>query len=71
MERGQGLIGRDGARSSRSTVAKSVFGEVQLRQLLMLSEIRPADHLTELGIAPIAGLPVGNNLQDHLKAETL
>ena len=35
-------------------------------QLLMLSGIGPADHLRELGIAPLADLPVGRNLRDHL-----
>jgi 4-pyridoxate dehydrogenase len=35
-------------------------------QLLMLSGIGPADHLREIGIAPIVDLPVGQNLQDHL-----
>jgi 4-pyridoxate dehydrogenase len=34
--------------------------------LLMLSGIGPADHLRQFGIAPIADLPVGQNLQDHL-----
>ena len=34
--------------------------------LLMLSGVGPADHLRELGIAPIVDLPVGHNLQDHL-----
>jgi 4-pyridoxate dehydrogenase len=34
--------------------------------LLMLSGIGPADHLREFGIAPVADLPVGQNLQDHL-----
>jgi choline dehydrogenase-like flavoprotein len=33
----------------------------------MLSGIGPADHLRELGIALVAALPVGDNLQDHLK----
>lgn len=37
-------------------------------QLLMLSGIGPADHLREMGIAPVADLPVGRNLQDHLAA---
>lgn len=40
-------------------------------QLLMLSGIGPAAHLRELGIAPVADLPVGSNLQDHLVAPIL
>jgi choline dehydrogenase-like flavoprotein len=35
-------------------------------QLLMLSGIGPAEHLRQVGIAPIADLPVGRNLRDHL-----
>lgn len=35
-------------------------------QLLMLSGIGPADHLRAHGIAPLADLPVGRNLRDHL-----
>jgi 4-pyridoxate dehydrogenase len=35
-------------------------------QLLMLSGIGPAAHLREMGIACVADLPVGKNLQDHL-----
>ena len=34
--------------------------------LLMRSGIGPAAHLSEMGIKPIADLPVGKNLQDHL-----
>ena len=35
-------------------------------QLLMLSGIGPADHLNEMGIAPVADLPgVGRNLSEH------
>lgn len=35
-------------------------------RLLMRSGIGPAAHLAELGIAPVADLPVGDNLIDHL-----
>ncbi|MDZ5621927.1 GMC family oxidoreductase [Nocardioides bizhenqiangii] len=35
-------------------------------QLLMLSGIGPADHLASVGIDPVAELPVGDNLHDHL-----
>ena len=36
-------------------------------QLLMLSGIGPADHLRDMGIAPVVDSPyVGKNLQDHL-----
>jgi 4-pyridoxate dehydrogenase len=41
-------------------------GVINTPQLLMLSGIGPADHLREHGIAVIADLPVGENLQDHL-----
>ena len=35
-------------------------------QLLMLSGIGPAVHLRDIGITPLADLPVGQNLRDHL-----
>jgi len=35
-------------------------------QLLMLSGIGPAMHLRDIGITPLADLPVGRNLRDHL-----
>jgi 4-pyridoxate dehydrogenase len=41
-------------------------GVINTPQLLMLSGIGPADHLRAHGIASIADLPVGENLQDHL-----
>jgi len=46
-------------------------GSFNSPQLLMLSGIGPADHLRELGIPLVAALPVGDNLQDHLKGVLL
>ncbi|GAB7036669.1 MULTISPECIES: GMC family oxidoreductase [Catenuloplanes] len=44
-------------------------GGIRSAQLLMLSGIGPADHLSEHGIDVVADLPgVGSNLQDHLSA---
>ena len=40
-------------------------GALQTPQLLMVSGIGPGEHLRELGIATVADLPVGDNLQDH------
>lgn len=40
-------------------------GALQSPQLLMVSGIGPAAHLRQLGIEPIADLPVGENLHDH------
>jgi choline dehydrogenase-like flavoprotein len=40
-------------------------GALQSPQLLMVSGIGPASHLQQLGIQPIADLPVGDNLHDH------
>ncbi len=44
-------------------------GSINSPQLLMLSGIGPAAHLQQHGIAAVADLPVGDNLQDHLKIE--
>ena len=41
-------------------------GALQSPQLLMVSGVGPADALRQLGIAVVADLPVGANLQDHL-----
>jgi 4-pyridoxate dehydrogenase len=41
-------------------------GAFSTPQTLMLSGIGPAAHLRQNGIAPVADLPVGRNLQDHL-----
>jgi choline dehydrogenase len=63
--------GRDEvARCSREIILAG--GAVNSPQLLMLSGIGPADHLTSLGIRPLHDLPgVGGNLQDHLDASLL
>jgi len=41
-------------------------GAFNTPQLLMLSGIGPEHHLRATGITPVADLPVGRNLQDHL-----
>jgi choline dehydrogenase len=46
-------------------VAAGAYGSPQL---LMLAGIGPAAHLTELGVPVRADLPVGLNLQDHLRS---
>ncbi len=43
-------------------------GAFNTPQLLMLSGVGPADHLSAVGIKPVIDLPVGKNLQDHLAA---
>jgi len=59
-----------GGRLSRVFAAREVVvsaGAFNTPQLLMLSGIGPADHLREMGIAPLLDCPgVGKNLQDHL-----
>jgi choline dehydrogenase-like flavoprotein len=52
------------ARADREVILSG--GVFNSPQLLMLSGIGPADHLREMGIAPVVDLPVGRNLQDHL-----
>ena len=41
-------------------------GAINSPQLLMLSGVGPADHLSSLGIPVIKNLPVGDNFQDHI-----
>jgi choline dehydrogenase-like flavoprotein len=41
-------------------------GTFNTPQILMLSGIGPAEHLREMGLAPLLDLPVGKNLQDHV-----
>ena len=50
-------------RASREVIVSA--GALQSPQLLMASGIGPAAHLAEHGIAMVADLPVGQNLQDH------
>lgn len=42
-------------------------GTINTPTLLMLSGIGPKDHLKDLGIKVVADLPVGENLQDHVR----
>ncbi|XP_052772587.1 4-pyridoxate dehydrogenase-like [Mya arenaria] len=44
-------------------------GTMNSAQLLMLSGIGPKEHLQEHGIPVRADLPVGNNLQDHMRLQ--
>ncbi len=54
------------AEASREVILSG--GVFNTPQLLMLSGIGPAAHLKQIGIKPLADLPVGKNLQDHLAA---
>jgi len=61
---------QDGATLAAAATSDVVLsaGAINSPQLLMLSGIGPADHLSEHGIDVRADLPgVGQNLQDHLK----
>jgi 4-pyridoxate dehydrogenase len=64
---------RDGVTAVAEAAAEVLVcgGTFNTAQLLMLSGIGPADHLREFGIAVIGDVPVGNSLQDHLKAEAV
>ena len=62
-----------GARAARAR-ARVVLsaGAIGSPQILMLSGIGQADHLRQMGIAPLVDAPgVGRNLQDHLQARLI
>jgi choline dehydrogenase len=62
------VIDKDGARrvvrAGKEVILSAGF--VGSAQLLMLSGIGHAQHLTDMGIATVADLPVGDNLHDHM-----
>jgi choline dehydrogenase len=60
--------GRGGARRTIRAGKEVIVsgGFINSPQLLMLSGIGPAGHLSSLGIKCVADLPVGDNLHDHL-----
>ncbi len=67
--RATGVEYQKGGQTLRAHAEREVIlsgGAFNSPQLLMLSGIGPADHLREIGIAPLVDLPVGKNLQDHL-----
>ncbi|AMN40201.1 GMC family oxidoreductase [Rhodoplanes sp. Z2-YC6860] len=68
-KRATGVEYEHGGQRLRATAAREVIlcgGAFNSPQVLMLSGIGPADHLSALGIDPVVDLPVGKNLQDHL-----
>ena len=67
--RATGVEYRMGGRVVQVEAAREVIlcgGAFNSPPLLMLSGIGPAAHLRALGIEPVADLPVGKNLQDHV-----
>jgi choline dehydrogenase-like flavoprotein len=68
-KRATGVEYEKGGQALRATAEREVIlcgGAFNSPQVLMLSGIGPADHLRAVGIEPVADLPVGKNLQDHL-----
>ena len=62
------VIDKDGSRRTvragkEVLLCAGVFGSPQI---LMLSGIGHPDHLRQMGIEPVADLPVGDNMHDHL-----
>ncbi len=65
--RARGVVLGDGSRLSASAEVIVSSGAIGSPRMLMLSGIGPADHLRDVGVAPVFDQPgVGSNLQDHL-----
>ncbi len=62
------VIDKDGSRrvvrAGKEVILSAGF--VGSAQILMLSGVGHADHLAQHGITPVADLPVGDNLHDHM-----
>jgi choline dehydrogenase len=58
-------LGPDGAHEVRGEEIVLCAGAVHTPTILLRSGIGPSDHLTELGLAARAVLPVGDGFQDH------
>lgn len=69
--RATGIEYRQGETVRTASAGREVIlsgGPINAPQLLMLSGVGPAEHLTEMGIPVVHDLPgVGQNLQDHLE----
>lgn len=69
---GNRVAGVEYFRRGKRTVVRGLrrtvlcLGAINTPHLLMLSGVGPADHLKSMGITPVADLPVGKNLEDHL-----
>lgn len=69
---GRKVVGVEYVRNGKREIVRSedrtvlCLGAINTPHLLMLSGIGPAEHLRSVGITPVADLPVGQNLEDHL-----
>ncbi|XP_060557897.1 glucose dehydrogenase [FAD, quinone]-like [Ruditapes philippinarum] len=59
--------GRKSYVAARKEVILSA-GAINSPQILMLSGVGPKEHLESMNIPVLLNLPVGNNMQDHMKA---
>ena len=62
------VVQKDGGEAATIAAEETILcaGAFDSPRLLLLSGIGPAAHLESLGIEPVADLPVGENLIDHL-----